>query len=96
MMVYLDTNLIIYLVEQNPIWGSKVVNRLSSLLVAGDRIATSDLSRTECLVHPYATGNAGLLADYLAFFASPQVKLLPLIPEVCERAVRFAPHLPSS
>ena len=89
MMVDLDTNFVIYLVERNPIWGPKVVNRLSSLRVAGDQIATSDLSRTECLVHPLRHGNAGLLADDLAFVASPQVHLLPLTADVCTRAAQI-------
>jgi uncharacterized protein len=89
MMVYLDANCVIYLVEQNPVWGPMIVNRLTSLRLAGDEIATSDLSRTECLIHPYITGNEGLLADYLRFFAGPYVRLLPLTAKVCERAAQI-------
>jgi predicted nucleic acid-binding protein len=89
MTVYLDTNCVIYLVEQNPVWGPKVVNRLAALRQAGDAIATSDLSRTECLAHPFSTGDAALVADYLAFFGGPQVQRLPLTAAVCERAAQI-------
>lgn len=89
MTVYLDTNCLIYLVEQNPVWGPKVVNRLAVLRQAGDGIATSDLSRTECLAHPFSKGDAALVADYLAFFGGPQVEMLPLTAAVCDRAAQI-------
>jgi uncharacterized protein len=89
MTAYLDTNCLIYLIEQNPVWGPKIVNRIVLLRKAGDAIATSDLSRTECLVHPFATGDAALVADYLAFFGGPQVEMLPLTAAVCERAAHI-------
>src|SRR4051812_31767968 len=88
MMAYLDTNCVIYLVEQNPVWGPKVIRRLAALRQAGNEIATGDLSRTECLIHPYATGNAALLADYHAFFKGGQVRMLALTAAVCERAAQ--------
>ncbi len=33
--------------------------------------------------------NAGLLTDYLVFFASPLVRLLPLTAAVCEREAQI-------
>ena len=89
MMVYLDVNCVIYLIEQNPVWGPKVVNRLAALRKAGEEIATSDLARAECLVHPFATGNAALVADYQTLFSGSQVRMLPLTAAVCERAAQL-------
>jgi predicted nucleic acid-binding protein len=89
MIVYLDTNCVIYLIEQNPEWGPKVISRLFELRLAGHQVATSDLSRTECLVQPYLTANVELVADYLAFFSSPQVLMLPLTAAVCDRAAQL-------
>ena len=85
MTVYLDTNGVIDLIEPNPVWSPKIINRLALARQAGDQVATSDLSRTECLAHPFASGNAALIADYLAFFGDPQVQMLTLTSAVCER-----------
>jgi hypothetical protein len=91
MTVYLDTNCVIYLVEQNPVWGPKVVNRLAALRRAGDDIATSDLTRTECLAHPFSKGDAAQVADYQTFFSGSgaQVQMLALTAGDCERAARL-------
>jgi predicted nucleic acid-binding protein len=89
MIVYLDTNCIIYLVEQNPVWGPKVVKRLADLRQAGNEISTSDLTRTECLAHPFAAGNAALVADDQTLFSGSQVRMLPLTVAVCERAAQL-------
>ncbi|HEX5272599.1 MAG TPA: type II toxin-antitoxin system VapC family toxin [Gemmataceae bacterium] len=94
-MICLDTNCVIYLVENNPVWGPKVVARLAKARAAGDTIAVCDLARSECLVGPLKNGDAALLADYQRFFASPAVQALPLTAAVCERAaaVRVASAL---
>ncbi len=94
-MVCLDTNCVIYLVENNPVWGPKVVARLAKATAAGDTIAVCDLARSECLVGPLKNGDAALLANYQRFFAGPAVQMLPLTPVVCEHAaeVRVASAL---
>jgi predicted nucleic acid-binding protein len=89
MIVYLDTNCVIYLVEQNPAWGPKVVERIAALRQTGDGVATSDLTRTECLAHPFAMSNAALIADYKTLFSGAQVQMLPLTAAVCERAAEI-------
>jgi len=89
MMAYLDTNCVIYLVEQNPVWGPKILSRIVSLRQGGDQIATSDLSRTECLARPFFTGDAAVIADYQAFFADTEVQMLSLTAGVCLRAAQL-------
>jgi hypothetical protein len=69
MIVCLDANIVIYLVEQNPLWEPKVSARIAAYRAAGDEIAVSDAARLECLVGPLQTGNAPDLASYAAFFA---------------------------
>lgn len=86
MIICLDTNCVIYLVENNPLWGSKVVARLATARKVGDTLAVCDLARSECLVGPLKNGDAALLANYQRFFASPAVQMLPLTVAVCERA----------
>ena len=92
MLICLDTNCVIYLIENNPFWGPKVVARLAAASAAGDSTAVCDLARSECLIGPLAKGDAVVLAEYQRFFASPTVRMLPLSVAVCERAaeVRIA------
>jgi len=89
MIAYLDSNCLIYLVEQNPVWWPKITARIAALRTAGDEIAVSDLTRAECLVGPYTSGDTAMLASYQGFFAAPAVHVFPLTVAVCERAARL-------
>ncbi len=89
MIVCLDANLVIYLVEANPVWTPKATARLALLRAAGDAIAVSDAARLECLVKPFTIGNAADIASYQSFFVSPQVTMLPVTAAVWERAARI-------
>jgi uncharacterized protein len=89
MMVYLDANCVIYFVEHNPTWWPIISARLTALRAAKDELAVSDLTRTECLVGPFVSGNAGILASYRTFFTDPDIRVLPLTPAVCERAAQI-------
>jgi predicted nucleic acid-binding protein len=53
MMIYLDSNIIIYFVENPPVFGAAVQSRLSKARTAGDTGAVSDAARFECLVLPF-------------------------------------------
>ena len=90
MIVYLDANIIIYLVEKHPLWGPKALARIAQLQAAGDQIDVGDASRLECLVGPYMSGDQAMLADYNGFFQDPTVVVFPLSAAVCERAARIS------
>jgi hypothetical protein len=51
-IVCLDSNVVIYLVENDPAWGPKAANRVAALRANGDELAVSDLTRLECRVKP--------------------------------------------
>ena len=89
MIVCLDANVVIYLVEQNPLWEPKASARIAAFRSSGDEIAVSDAARLECLVGPFQTGNAADLASYTAFFAGPHVSMLSITVAVWERAARI-------
>ena len=89
MTVCLDANIVIYLVERNPLWEPKVSARIAALRAAGDEIAVCDAARLECLVGPFQTGNAADLASYAAFIAGPGPRMLPVTVAVWERAARI-------
>ena len=86
MIVYLDANIVIYLVEAHPVWASKALARIAQFQAVGDQIASGDASRLECLVGPYTLGDQQMQAKYTAFFQSPGVTVFPLTAAVCERA----------
>jgi uncharacterized protein len=87
-IVYLDANIVIYLVEQHPLWGPKAEARITQLRAGGDLIAISDAHRLECLVGPLILNDQKSLADYLAFFNNPDVITAPVATSVWERAAR--------
>jgi predicted nucleic acid-binding protein len=89
MTACLDANIVIYLVEQNPLWEPKASARIAALRAAGNEIAVCDAARLECLIGPYQTGNAADIASYAAFFAGPSVRMLPATVAVWERAARI-------
>jgi predicted nucleic acid-binding protein len=89
MIVYLDTNIVVYFVERPPVWWAKTSARLTAAQAAGDSFAISDLTRMECLVVPPRNGDATKVADFKAFFARPDVQVLSLSAAVCERAAHI-------
>jgi predicted nucleic acid-binding protein len=89
MIVCLDANIVIYLVEKNPLWEPKASARIAAFRAAGDEIAVSDAARLECLVGPFQSGNAAELASYAAFVAGPSPRTLTVTVAVWERAARI-------
>ena len=78
MIAYLDTNCVIYFVERNPTWWQKIVSRIGQLRAAKHMLAVGDLSRAECLVVPFRNADAVLEASYRAFFADPDITVMPV------------------
>ena len=62
MIVYLDTNIIIYAIEAPPTFGIRAQVWIASARAAGDSFMLSDLTRMECLVGPLRSGDAVLAA----------------------------------
>jgi uncharacterized protein len=88
-MVFLDTNLVIYFIEQPPIWGAKTTARIAALLASDERLAINDLVRMECQVGPLKAGDHLLLNKFHIFFASPDVQVLALTSAICDGAARI-------
>lgn len=88
MILYLDTNLVIYVVEGNPAFAPKVVLRLAAAQSAGDTFMLSDLTRMECLVAPLKTNNTAVQSSFHAFFARSDVRVVAVSAAVCDRAAR--------
>ncbi|MCI0463989.1 MAG: PIN domain-containing protein [Gemmataceae bacterium] len=86
MIVYLDTNVVIYAVEKHPVFGPKVAVRLATARTARDSLMVSDLTRMESLVGPLKSGDTTLQGHFRAFFALPEVQVVAITPAVCDRA----------
>src|SRR5919199_5796843 len=89
MILFLDTNLVIYVVEGNPTFAPKAVLRLAAAQLAGDSFMISDLTRMECLVGPLKTSNTAVEASFQAFFARADVRVVAITAAVCDRAARI-------
>ena len=86
MLIYLDTNVVIYLIEQPIGWGPKAAARVAAIRANKELMAVSDLVRLECRVKPTALGDTQTLADFDAFFVSSDIQVLGLTAAVCDRA----------
>ena len=89
MIVCLDSNILIYSVEGDPVWEPKVDARVTGILAAGDTLAASDAARLECLVGPLRSANAAVQADYEKFFGSSGIQMLPVTAAIWERAAEI-------
>lgn len=89
MTVFLDTNAVVYFVEQPPGWGAKVTARMNAYRGAGESFAISDLVRMECMVGPLKSSDLARLGDFATFFAGPDMTVLPITAAVCDRAARI-------
>lgn len=95
MIVYLDTNCVVYFVEHKPGWYAKVASRLAAIVAAGDTLASSDLTLAEVLVVPYRAADPALEAAYEDFLADKDLTVFPVTPAVCRRAARVRVAHPS-
>lgn len=84
-MIYLDSCLLIYAIEQDPLFGSRTVAALAA--AAPTRLAISSLAKLECLVKPMRDGHLVLQQRYEAALA--QLHLLDMSDAVFVRAAEL-------
>jgi predicted nucleic acid-binding protein len=84
--VFLDTNIVIYLIEQPPAWGAKTAARIKRVRDAGDSFAVSELVRMECRVYPLSQNDQASLAQYDSSFLSSDIQVIAISRSVCDRA----------
>ena len=83
--VFWDTNLFIYLFENNAEWSPRVVDLRRKMLARRDELFTSWLTVGEVLTKPKELGNAILEKSYLNFFSSGSVDVVPFGQEAAKR-----------
>lgn len=87
-LIYLDSCLVIYLVENHPLWGEPVAGAIAQAEEA--RFGISPLVKCECLVGPTKRGDPVLELAYTQLF--DQSALLPIPDEVYVQAARLRAH----
>jgi len=83
--VFWDTNLFIYLFENNAEWSPRVVELRKRMRERRDRLLTSWLTVGEALTKPKEVGNAILEKSYFNFFLSGAVELIAFEAEAAKR-----------
>jgi predicted nucleic acid-binding protein len=91
MRIYLDSAVIIYLVEQPPGFFPAVVSWLKKN--PGD-LVSGELARMESLVIPVRTGNLALVKEFEDFFRLQVVQLGALDRPVLDRTVQIRASFP--
>lgn len=74
--VFWDTNLFIYLFEENTEWSPRVIELRRRMLARGDELLTSYLTVGEVLTKPKQLHNTMLEKTYLNFFSGGSVELV--------------------
>jgi predicted nucleic acid-binding protein len=83
--VFWDTNLFIYLFEDNAEWTPRVVELRRGMRSRRDDLLTSWLTVGEALTKPKEAGNAILEKSYLNFFLGGSVELIAFEAEAAKR-----------
>lgn len=91
MTLFLDANVIIYLVEGTKAVRDRVSQGLAQYRAEGDaaRIAVSRLSWLECRIRPLRERQLRVLKAYEAFFAAPDLLIVELSAPVIETAAQL-------
>jgi predicted nucleic acid-binding protein len=88
-VIYVDTNIVIRLMEGDAAACAPLYARLLPLRGTGRFLLTSRLTRLECRVKPLRANDTALLALYDTFFTSAEVEVLELTPAVIEKATEL-------
>ena len=83
--VFWDTNLFIYLFENNPEWSPRVVEFRQRMRGRRDELLTSWLTVGETLTKPKESANTILEKSYLNLFLSGSVELIAFEAEAARR-----------
>jgi uncharacterized protein len=87
--VYLDSVLVIYLIEQNPRFAPTVERWL---LANPCDIVVNELSRMECLIIPVRNNDAALISDFENFFQTQAAEIITLARPIFDRAIQIRAH----
>jgi predicted nucleic acid-binding protein len=88
-LVYWDTMVFIYLLQEHPVHFRTVERIREQMEARGDKLCTSVFTVGEILVEPYRAQRAETITAIRAAFADPEIKLLEFSPEAMDRYARI-------
>ncbi len=88
-LVFLDANILIYLVEDHPEHAPVVGRLLRGMIARGDRICTSSLVAGEIIAGARIHGNMALEEQYRGLLATPGWTLLPFTDDTVSHFVEI-------
>lgn len=89
MLIYCDSGILIYWLDQVGPFHLRARTRMLALQANGDEVAISDLTRLECRVGALKRRDVAILATFDNFFTRPDVHLLPLTASAFDRATQL-------
>ena len=87
--VYLDTSVIIYTVEANPIYYSLLQPLWLKFQTGEIDLVTSELTLMETLILPLRNANSALVSDYEQILLSSEIQLVPITRSVLKAAANL-------
>lgn len=93
MLIYCDSGVLIYWLDQVGPFHLRAERRIQALFGGGDGIAISDLTRLECKVGALKRRDVTAVAAFDALFARAEVVLVPLTAAVFDRAAQMRADL---
>jgi predicted nucleic acid-binding protein len=88
--LYLDSNILIYLVEGNASIGERVLAAFREIENNEITLFTSEITLTECLNGAYSVGSEPLAQKYLELLGAEEfITLVPVDSDVCIEAARL-------
>ncbi len=91
--LYLDSNILIYLVEGNATLNDLVLAAFREIDTHKVMLYTSEITITECLNGAYRAGVEELAQKYLEILGTEEfITLLPIDSDVCVEAARLGAH----
>jgi len=88
-LIFWDTNLFVYWMEDHAVWGAKVERVRTRMLERGDQLCTSALTIGELLTGPCKQGNAALADRYRGVLRPPWVHILSFDPAAADHYARI-------
>lgn len=83
--IFWDSNLFIYLFEDNPAWSPRVAEFRRQMVRRDDRLITSFLTVAEVLTKPRELNNLILHKAYLNLFSGKSIELVPFELDAAQR-----------
>lgn len=87
--IFFDSNLFIYLFEDEKGRGQAVARLLNRMHERRDQLVTSTMTLAEILVRPYGQADHGLAQRYEALLQSPEIELVSFDPVAARRYARI-------